>query len=223
MRGCSSSSGDCRAPPTSRTPKLDATVFLFALVVSLATGFLFGAIPALKSSRANVAETLKEAGRTAGRSRGRVTVANTLLVGAGGFFVPPAGDGGAVPAQHRAGVPDGSGLSDGASGGVPGQSRTGRIREGAGQSVLPGCARPRGETSGRRVGLVGLQYAVVGASRERPPGGRPASRDRAPTRSATVVNTMDRDYFETAGVAHRKRARVHRRRPGDVAAGSHRE
>ena len=63
------------------TPKLDATVFAFALVVSLATGFLFGTIPALKASRANVAEALKESGRTAGRSRSRVTIANALLVG----------------------------------------------------------------------------------------------------------------------------------------------
>ncbi|HTX39134.1 MAG TPA: ABC transporter permease, partial [Bryobacteraceae bacterium] len=62
-------------------PKLDATVFGFALVVSLATGFLFGTIPAWKASRANVAEALKEAGRTAGRSRRRITLANALLVG----------------------------------------------------------------------------------------------------------------------------------------------
>ncbi len=63
------------------TPKLDAAVFLFALIVSLATGFLFGTIPALKASRANVAEALKESGRTAGRSRRRITLANALLVG----------------------------------------------------------------------------------------------------------------------------------------------
>src|ERR1700722_7123871 len=63
------------------TPKFDATVFLFALAVSLATGFIFGIIPALKASREDVAETLKEEARTAGRGRKRVTVANTLLVG----------------------------------------------------------------------------------------------------------------------------------------------
>jgi predicted permease len=61
-------------------PKMDATVFAFALVVSLATGFLFGTIPAFKASRAAVAESLKEDARTAGRSRRRITVANTLLV-----------------------------------------------------------------------------------------------------------------------------------------------
>jgi predicted permease len=62
------------------TPRIDATVFAFVLAVSLATGFLFGTIPAFKASRAAVAEALKEEARTAGRSRRRVTVANGLLV-----------------------------------------------------------------------------------------------------------------------------------------------
>jgi predicted permease len=62
-------------------PKLDANVFVFALVVSVATGLLFGTIPAFKASRANVAETLKEEARTMGRSRNRITVGNALLVG----------------------------------------------------------------------------------------------------------------------------------------------
>jgi len=62
-------------------PKLDANVFAFALFLSLATGFLFGTIPAIKASRASVAETLKEEARTTGRSRKRVTLANALLVG----------------------------------------------------------------------------------------------------------------------------------------------
>jgi predicted permease len=62
-------------------PKLDAPVFLYALLVSLATGLFFGTIPALKSSRASVAEALKEEARTTGRSRKKVTLANALLVG----------------------------------------------------------------------------------------------------------------------------------------------
>jgi macrolide transport system ATP-binding/permease protein len=62
-------------------PKLDATVFAFALFISLATGFLFGTIPAFKASRTSVAETLKEEARTTGASRRKVTVANALMVG----------------------------------------------------------------------------------------------------------------------------------------------
>ena len=63
------------------TPKLDAPVLAFALLVSLATGFLFGTIPAWKASRSNVAEGLKQAGRSGGRTRSRVTIASALLVG----------------------------------------------------------------------------------------------------------------------------------------------
>jgi predicted permease len=62
-------------------PKLDTTVFVFALAVSLATGFLFGTVPALKVSRVSVAEELKEEARTTGRSRRKVTLSNALLVG----------------------------------------------------------------------------------------------------------------------------------------------
>src|SRR5581483_5620376 len=63
------------------TPKLDATVFAFALIVSLATGFIFGLVPAFSTSRANVADALKEEGRASGRSRRRITIGNALVVG----------------------------------------------------------------------------------------------------------------------------------------------
>jgi putative ABC transport system permease protein len=61
-----------------KTIRLDATVFLFAAVVSLATGVLFGLAPAFKAVRADVQEALKESGRgiAGGRSFGR----NTLVV-----------------------------------------------------------------------------------------------------------------------------------------------
>jgi putative ABC transport system permease protein len=62
-------------------PKFDATVFVFALAISLATGFIFGTIPAFKAASASVAESLKAEARTTGRSRGKVTLANALLVG----------------------------------------------------------------------------------------------------------------------------------------------
>lgn len=63
------------------TPKFDITVFLFALVMSFATGLLFGALPAFRATDVPVAESLKEGARTMGRSRRKVTWANTLLVG----------------------------------------------------------------------------------------------------------------------------------------------
>jgi predicted permease len=62
-------------------PQLNTSVFLFTLVVSLLTGFIFGIIPALRSSRASVVESLKEESHTVGRHGKRVTIANVLLVG----------------------------------------------------------------------------------------------------------------------------------------------
>ena len=63
------------------TPKMDGTVFAFALAISLATGFLFGLMPAFRASRANVADALKEDTRTSGRSREKITLANILVAG----------------------------------------------------------------------------------------------------------------------------------------------
>ena len=62
-------------------PKVDAAVFVFTGAVSVLAGFLFGAVPALRASRANVADALKEEARTVGKSRKRITIANALLTG----------------------------------------------------------------------------------------------------------------------------------------------
>jgi len=62
-------------------PKLDPIVFVFTLLVALATGFLFGTAPALWASRVGVGDALKEQGRTVGRSRGSLSLAHGLLVG----------------------------------------------------------------------------------------------------------------------------------------------
>lgn len=62
-------------------PNVNATVFLFAFAISLVAGFLFGVVPALRASRAAMAETLKDETRSTGRSRRRVTVSNALITG----------------------------------------------------------------------------------------------------------------------------------------------
>jgi predicted permease len=63
------------------TPKIDGLVFGYALLLSLVTGFLFGTAPALRASRASLAEALKETGRSLGQSRGGINLSNSLLVG----------------------------------------------------------------------------------------------------------------------------------------------
>jgi predicted permease len=181
-------------------PKLDATVFVFVLVVSLATGFLFGTIPAFKASRANVAETLKEEARTTGRSRRRVTLANSLLVGQVAFsflllvtatlFLRSIGrayniDPGfqtahlAVfmtnPAQAGFGKPQAKAFSRDVRERV---ARIPGVESVSWASNLPLWART----------LNGLQ--VEGWQQ----------RSQA-DKIATIANTVDRNYFETAGVA----------------------
>jgi predicted permease len=41
-------------------PRLDTTVYLFALLLSLATAFIFGVVPSLKASRTDLVDSLKE-------------------------------------------------------------------------------------------------------------------------------------------------------------------
>src|SRR5262245_2735212 len=65
--------------PRANEIGLDWRVLAFTLGVSLLTGFIFGLIPALQSSKADLHETLKEGGRT-GSSGARSWVRNTLVV-----------------------------------------------------------------------------------------------------------------------------------------------
>ncbi|HEY4130766.1 MAG TPA: ABC transporter permease, partial [Gemmatimonadaceae bacterium] len=80
--------------PRATEMGVDGSVMAFTLLVSLATGLLFGLAPALQTSHSNLQETLRDGGRSgaadfAGRSLRRalvvaeVALSLTLLVGAG--------------------------------------------------------------------------------------------------------------------------------------------
>jgi predicted permease len=78
--------------PRANEVSLDPRVLLFTLALSLFSGIVFGFAPALKSSRVDLNETLKESGRGSSRVRHRlqgifvafeVAMALVLLVGAG--------------------------------------------------------------------------------------------------------------------------------------------
>jgi putative ABC transport system permease protein len=58
---------------------VDARVLLFALAISLLTGLIFGALPALRSVRSAPMETLKSAGRGNTEGRGGLRVRNVLV------------------------------------------------------------------------------------------------------------------------------------------------
>jgi predicted permease len=187
------------ASGTFVAPKLDVTVLLFALLISLATGFLFGIIPASNASRASVAGTLKDAARTTGRGRTGLTLVNALLVGQVAFsfllLVTAALflrsiqrayeiDPGFQTAHLAVFV-----LNPGQAGYGEPQTRAfyKDVRERV--ASVPGI-----ESASWASNMPLWARAVSGLQIE----GRP-QRSRTDS-STTIVNTVDRSYFETAGV-----------------------
>jgi predicted permease len=80
------------ALPRAGDVRMDLRVLLFALVVSMFAGILFGLAPAWKTSRSDLHETLKQGGRAASATRVRtqstlvvveLAMAALLLIGAG--------------------------------------------------------------------------------------------------------------------------------------------
>src|SRR5204863_2009637 len=59
---------------------VDSTAMLFTLVISVAAGFAFGAIPVLKHGGTRLAEALRAGGRNASAGRDRNIARNTLTV-----------------------------------------------------------------------------------------------------------------------------------------------
>lgn len=181
-------------------PKFDVTVFAFAFFISLLTGVLFGAIPAVKTSRVSLAETLKEEARVVGRSRNRITIANALLAGQVAFsFLLLVTAGLFLRSIGRAYEID------------PGfQTRhLALFMTNPGQA---GYGKPQAEAFYREVrertlamaGIKSVSWAsnlplwsnpISGLKVE---GRKPSSQA---DQIAAIVNTVDRNYFETAGVA----------------------
>jgi predicted permease len=184
------------------TSSLDGTVLLFTLLISLATGLIFGVVPALTVSGASVSGVLQEA-RTAGRSARRVTVANALLVGQVALsFVLLVTASLFLRSIQRAYELDPGFKADHLAVYItsPGQ---------AGYKEAQTTAFYR-DVAGRVARLPGVE-SVAWAS-EMPLFARPVSGLRVegrPGRSATdsattIVNTVSGGYFQTSGVAIEK-------------------
>jgi macrolide transport system ATP-binding/permease protein len=180
------------------TSRLDGTVLLFALLISLATGFIFGVIPALSLSRAGVAEVLKEA-RTAGRSARRITIANTLLVGQVALsFVLLV-----TAALFLRSIQRAYEIDPGFRAATLAVFITNPGQAGYGEPQIRAFYQDVRERVARMPGVESVSWAsnmplfanpVTGLQIE----GRP---QRSSTESATtILNTVDLGYFETTGV-----------------------
>jgi predicted permease len=66
--------------PVQLDVELNASVLLFALVLSLATAVAFGLVPALRATGIDLTPTLKEGGAATGLSRRRMTMTKSLVV-----------------------------------------------------------------------------------------------------------------------------------------------
>lgn len=60
--------------------RMDWRIFMFCLAAALFTGIIAGLVPAIQTSRTDLAETLKEGGRSAGAGTGRHRLRNMLVV-----------------------------------------------------------------------------------------------------------------------------------------------
>ena len=181
------------------TPKFDATVFLFALAVSLATGFIFGIIPALKASREDVAETLKEEARTAGRGRKRVTVANTLLVGQVAFSFLLL----MTAALFLRSIQRAYEIDPGFQTAHLATFMTNPGQAGFGKAQTKAFYKDARERVIRLPGVASASWSANLPLWARTVNGlQVEGREQRPKaeKITTILNTVDRDYFETAGV-----------------------
>jgi predicted permease len=67
--------------PRLDTIGIDPTVLVFTLVISVASGILFGFVPLMRYARPDLVSTLKEGGRGGSQGRARHRARNTLVVG----------------------------------------------------------------------------------------------------------------------------------------------
>ena len=207
----------CRARRASNEVGLDATVFAFAALLTLATGVAFGLAPALQSSRTDVTHALKDAARGgsgvggprrsphAGRrgDRARADAAHRRRLAAGDVRAPAVG-----------------------RPGVQSRERPGRVRESSPRASydtpakLPRLLRPGARKSGGAAGRA-EGGAGIGASAQRRQRHqlqhRRTSRAVIPVRDTRhLVPAGERRLLRRDGHDDAPRAGVCRRRAGPV-------
>ena len=181
------------------TPKFDGVVFGFGLVISLATGFVFGMIPALRASRTSVAETLKEEARTTGKSRRKITVANALLVGQVAFsFVLLV-----TAALFLRSIRHAYEIDPGVQTAHLAVFMTNPGQAGYGKAQTKAFYKDVADRVARMPGIESVSWASNLPLWSRPVNGLEVEGRQARSGTdtlRTIVNTVANDYFETAGM-----------------------
>jgi predicted permease len=190
------------ATSTFATSRVDGTVLLFALLISLAAAFVFGLAPALRLSRASIAGVLQET-RIVGRSARKVTVANALLVGqvALSFLLL------VTAALFLRSIQRAYEIDPGFKAAHLAVFITNPGQAGYGESQIRAFYQDVRERVARMPGVESVSWASNMPLFARPVSGlqiegRP--RKSSTDTSTTIVNTVDRGYFETAGVVIEK-------------------
>ena len=179
---------------------VDLNVLLFAVLLSAVTAVVFGAAPALQASRSNLVAALNNGARTAGQQKRSVRTRHALLVGQVALSLMALITAGLfLRSIQRAYALD------------PGFERQhlGIVLLNPGQA---GYDRPRAEQLYRTVrdrisvipGVTSVAWATnlplfTGPSRKLSIEGRTDAVESSG--ALTVVNTVDHEYFDTAGVA----------------------
>ncbi len=169
-------------------PKLDTGVLAFALLVSLATAFLFGLMPALRASRTDVVSALKEETRASTRGRQRVTLGNLLLIGQVAFSLVCLITGCVVLSRYSARLHHQSGLPDGSPRDLDDERGTSGLRRDSGEGTVSVCPGSDFVPAWRRFGLLGIRPALLEIA-------LPNDRNRGPGSAPDVRYDRDRRYY----------------------------
>jgi len=181
-------------------PQLDARVLVFALAISMATGLVFGLVPALASSRTDVVTAIKDQSRAAGRRRRRFGLGNLLIIAQVAFSLVALITAALFLRSSRAAAQIDPGfdtdhvalmlVSPGQGGYDPDHSQQFFQAVSARVGVLPGVRNVSWASNLPLFG--GLSRSVFIEGHEQ---------DKQMAGILTLVNAVDPGYFETTGIA----------------------
>jgi macrolide transport system ATP-binding/permease protein len=179
---------------------IDLTVLSFTALVSIATGVIFGIVPAWHSTRTDIIQTLRDEAQTVGRTRHGITMGRLLLVGQVALSLVSLVTAGLLLRSVQQAYLVDPGFEN---------SRLGIVLIGSGQAGYERVRMEQFQREGRTrlsavPGIVRVSWAsnlplFMRPSRALTIEGREPRDGAAPI--TTIVNAIDMEYFATTGVA----------------------